>query len=275
MFTYIESLSDLEFLDSELLEKSFVGVDTEFRRTSKDNMKLALLQVNDGEEIYIIDAVKINEPGESCNFLFSDSVTKIFHSCKEDVEAIFSWTNKTVVNLFDTQLAEAFLNGEYTIGYQGLVEKKVGILIDKGETRSNWIRRPLTDSQLNYAASDVEFLIHLYVDQYRELSSSKKLHWKEEELDFLVSSVLSASQLHEEMSIEITKKEEKNLLNKFDEIVQNISEIEEINSTLFFSKKNQRSFLRLALDKGLVEACGSLTSWRSRLILEPLRSLFQ
>ena len=275
MYTYIDSLEDLDLLNSELLERSFVGVDTEFRRTSKDNMRLGLLQVNDGEEIYLIDTVAITEPGESCNFLFSDSVTKILHSCKEDVEAIYSWTSRAIVNLFDTQLAEAFLNGEYSIGYQGLVENRVGILIDKGETRSNWIRRPLTDSQLNYAASDVEFLIHLYTNQYRELSETKKLSWKKEELDFLISNILSNSHLKNEVTIEITKKEEKNLLNKFDEIIKNISEIEEVNSTLLFSKRNQKNFLRLTIDKGFLEACNSLTSWRRELISEPLEALFK
>ena len=76
-----------------------------------------------------------------------------------------------MVNLFDTQLAEAFLNGHYSIGYQGLVEEKIGITVDKGETRSNWIRRPLTDSQLNYAASDVEFLLELFIEQKQALTS--------------------------------------------------------------------------------------------------------
>ena len=162
MFTYINSISDLEVLNKELLHKPFLGVDTEFRRTRKDNMKLALLQINDAEEIYIIDTLLIEDTGDQCSFLFSSAVIKIFHSCKEDIEAIYSWSGGVMSNLFDTQLAEAFLNGDYSIGYQSLVEKKLGILIDKKETRSNWIRRPLTDSQLSYATSDVEFLIYLF-----------------------------------------------------------------------------------------------------------------
>ena len=109
MFTFIESIEDLAFLNEELLQKSYVGVDTEFRRTTKDNMRLALLQVNDGEEIYLIDAVHINNPENECDFLFSDSVKKIFHSCKEDLEAVHSWTGRVMVNLFDTQLANALL----------------------------------------------------------------------------------------------------------------------------------------------------------------------
>ena len=163
MYTYIDSIEDLEFLNKELLNKSYLGLDTEFRRTNKDNMRLALLQVNDGEEVYLIDAVNIKNPKKNCDFLFSNSVVKIFHSCKEDLEAIYSWTGKVMVNLFDTQLANALLNGHYSIGYQGLVEEKLGIPLNKKETRSNWIRRPLTEAQLDYAATDVEYLIHLYM----------------------------------------------------------------------------------------------------------------
>ena len=56
---------------------------------------------------------------------FSESVTKILHSCKEDLEAIYSWTKKEMRNIFDAQLANAFLDGDFTIGYQGLVEQEL------------------------------------------------------------------------------------------------------------------------------------------------------
>ena len=100
MYTYIESIEDLACLNEELSKKSFLGVDTEFRRTTKENMRLALLQVNDAEEIYLIDTILISDPGNHASFLFSDSVLKIFHSCKEDLEAILSWTDKELVNIF-------------------------------------------------------------------------------------------------------------------------------------------------------------------------------
>ena len=74
-----------------------------------------------------------------------------------------------MVNIFDTQIANAFLDNDYSIGYQGLVEKMLGITLDKSETRSNWIRRPLSDAQLKYAALDVEYLIHLYSQQTPQL----------------------------------------------------------------------------------------------------------
>ena len=56
MFIYIDSLEDLKYLNNELLGKEYLGVDTEFRRTQKDNMRLGLLQINDDEEIYLIDS---------------------------------------------------------------------------------------------------------------------------------------------------------------------------------------------------------------------------
>jgi ribonuclease D len=275
MFTFIESIEDLAFLNEELLLKPYVGVDTEFRRTTKDNMRLALLQINDAEEIYLVDAVLIDDPKDHSSFLFSDSVTKIFHSCKEDIEAVYSWTGKKMVNLFDTQLAEAFLNGHYSIGYQGLVEEKIGITVDKGETRSNWIRRPLTDSQLNYAASDVDFLIELFMEQKQALTVSNKLEWHNEELDFLSSRIFSPIAYDEDINIGLTKAEEKNLLNKFNDIVLHVAELKEINPTMFFSKKSQKDFLRLAINEGFEKASSEITTWRSKLIAEPLGSLFQ
>ena len=88
MFTFVDSIEDLAYLNEELSKKPYLGVDTEFRRTSKDNMRLALLQVNDEEEIYLIDTVLISDPEDHASFLHTSSVTKIFHSCKEDLEAI-------------------------------------------------------------------------------------------------------------------------------------------------------------------------------------------
>ena len=186
MFTFIDSIRDLAYLNKELSQKAYLAVDTEFRRTTKDNMKLALLQVNDEDETYLIDAILIDDPGPYVDFLFSPSVTKIFHSCKEDLEAIFSWTGKEMVNIFDTQLANSLLDGEFSIGYQGLVEQELDIVLNKNETRSNWIRRPLSDSQLKYAALDVEYLIYLYRSQKEALSRSSKLEWHNQEIKRLI-----------------------------------------------------------------------------------------
>ncbi len=274
MFTLIESIDDLSYLNQELLQKPYLGVDTEFRRTTKDNMRLALLQVNDEDEIYLIDTVLIEDPGEDASFFLSESVIKIFHSCKEDLEAIFSWTKKEVVNVFDTQIANSFLDGDFTISYQGLVEQELGIILDKNETRSNWMRRPLSDSQLKYAALDVEYLIHLYELQKARLSKFHKLDWLNQDIQRLLQLSFD-SPAPFELERTISKAQETEILMNFNKAVEEISKREKIHPTLFFSKKAQKEFLRLVFIEGLNSACEEITSWRSQLIKDEMLALLK
>lgn len=275
MFTIIDTIQDLAFLNKELLEKSYLGVDTEFRRTTKDNMRLALLQINDGEEIYLIDTIAIKDPFDHASFLFSNSVVKIFHSCKEDMEAIYSWTKKEMQNIFDTQLANSFLGDEYSISYQGLVKKKLDIDLEKKETRSNWLRRPLSDDQLKYAALDVEYLIHLYEGQTDELISSGKVDWLEEDIERMIRLIFNHDDSVQEPIRTIPKLQENKLLHELNELVENIANREKINSTLFFSKKAQKDFLRLVLMNGVNQSLKGITRWREGLIEYDLINLLK
>ena len=265
MFTLIDSIDNLAFLNKELSQKSYLGVDTEFRRTSKNDMRCALLQVNDGEEIYLIDTILIPNPEQHASFLYSKSVTKILHSCKEDLEAVYSWTNQRMSNIFDTQVANSFLGGEFSVSYQSLVESELGIVLEKKETRSNWLRRPLTDSQLKYASLDVEYLIHLYLGQKSKLKASNKLEWHDQDILNLIDATFTRIPL-QELKRTIPKAQENELLKKLDKIVENISKEESINQTLFFSKKSQKEFLRSVINQGLESALNNLSDWRKRLI---------
>ena len=274
MFTLIQTLEDLIFLNEELLKCPYVAVDTEFRRTTKDNMKLALMQVNDSSEIYLIDCVQIKEPRETCSFLSSPDPKKIFHSCREDIEAIYSWTNKGVLNIYDTQIANSLLGGTYSISYQALVKEKIGLKVSKDETRTNWLKRPLTEAQLNYAASDVYYLIDLYRLQREEFSKTNKLEWLDEESN-KDSALNSFIELPRDKLFSIQKKEEKEILNEFNNMVNKISRIERINPTLLFSKQNQKILVLNTLSFGLEIALQGITNWRSRLIKEKFSALMK
>ena len=274
MFTLIQTLEDLIFLNEELLKCPYVAVDTEFRRTTKDNMKLALMQVNDSSEIYLIDCLQIKEPRETCSFLSSPDPKKIFHSCREDIEAIYSWTNKGVLNIYDTQIANSLLGGTYSISYQGLVKEKIGLKVSKDQTRTNWLKRPLTEAQLNYAASDVYYLIDLYRLQREEFSKTNKLEWLEEESN-KDSALDSFIELPRDKLFSIQKKEEKEILNEFNNMVNKISRIERINPTLLFSKQNQKILVLNTLSFGLEIALQGITNWRSRLIKENFSALMK
>lgn len=275
MFIYIDSLEDLKYLNNELLGKEYLGVDTEFRRTQKDNMRLGLLQINDDEEIYLIDTILINEPQDNCSFLSSDSVIKILHSCKEDIEAVHSWTGSQMQNIFDTQIADSFLNGEFSISYQGLVEKVLGIKVDKGETRSNWLRRPLRDSQLNYAASDVEFLIELFKNQKKSLTEENKDNWMDQEIKSFSPKFFSDYLDDQDSTCRLNKSEERILLSKFNDVVIYLAEKHKVNPTFLFSKKNQKYFLRRVLNDGLDKAFLEITEWRSEILREPLSNIMK
>ena len=273
MYTYIDSLEDLAYLNKELLKKPLLGVDTEFRRTTKDNMRLALLQVNDAEEVYLIDTISISEPDGHADFLFSKSVLKIFHSCKEDLEAIHAWTDREIKNIFDTQIANAFLDGNFSIGYQSLVQQELDIVLNKSETRSNWLRRPLSESQLKYAALDVEYLIHIYKNQEKALSNSSKLIWHNQDIERLLNITFSPYDDYKELERTIPKTQELEILGEFNRIVEEISSNKKINPTLFFSKKAQKDFIRLVFIDGLDSACEKITPWRSKLIKKEIYNL--
>jgi len=275
MFTIIEGIEDLKILNKELMDRPYVGLDCEFRRTRKDNMKLCLLQINDGEEVYLIDTLAIKDPKECCSFLNSESVIKIIHSCREDIEAIYSWTNQRMIKIFDTQLAHALLSDNFSISYQGLVQEKLGVVLDKKETRSNWMRRPLLDSQLKYATLDVEYLINLYEEQNSQLINSSKIDWLYEDVNQLIESSINPTSMNIELPRVLSRVEEERLLLNFNNLVKEISTRESVNSTLFFSKKTQKHFLRLALSRGNDIALQEITPWRKKLIIDKLSEILR
>ena len=276
MFYLIENNIDLEDLDKELLNHKLIGVDTEFRRKSKEDIKLALIQINNGDEIFLIDCIAIGQYQGNCMFLKDSSVCKIFHSFREDIEAIFSWTNQELKNTFDTQLANAFLGGSFSISYQNLVEKMLDVKIDKFETRSNWVRRPLRDAQLLYAASDVEFLLDLHQKQLQELEQLGRFSWLQEELSYSKYKLECKENIKTIKSThKLTKEQEKRFLTDFNLLVQSLSESLKINKTLVFSKKSQKELLKFILIEGAESALCNLTLWRKELLLEKLLDLIK
>ena len=144
--------------------------------------------------------------------------------------------------------------------------------IGKEETRTNWLRRPLSEAQLNYAASDVYYLIDLYRLQKEEFSKTNKLEWLEEELN-RIPMLASFLETPNERLFSIQKKEEKKILIEFNNIVNKISKIEEINPTLLFSKQKQKILINNILSMGLDEALKGITEWRAGLIKKPLSIL--
>ncbi|MEX2365648.1 MAG: ribonuclease D, partial [Pseudohongiellaceae bacterium] len=127
---------------------------------------------------------------EPLSLLLADpQVLKVLHACSEDLE-VFQYSVGTLPTpVFDSQIASAALGTSFSISYQGLVEHYLGHSISKEETRSDWLQRPLSDAQLEYAALDVIYLLEVYENQRVQLLDQDKLRWIEEECAQLAGDI--------------------------------------------------------------------------------------
>lgn len=158
----MSDFDELEKLALSWQDANYLAIDTEFERRTTYYAKLALVQVYDNEAIYLIDPLVTDCP-ESLRVVFENpNITKILHSSKEDLEVLYTSWNCKVKGLFDTQVAYSFLHQELSIGYAKLVEEMTGIFVSKGETNSDWMKRPLSERQYEYAAKDVLYLIDIF-----------------------------------------------------------------------------------------------------------------
>ncbi|MBT8146326.1 MAG: HRDC domain-containing protein, partial [Gammaproteobacteria bacterium] len=113
----------------------------------------------------------------------------IMHSCGEDLGLLRHSLDTLPARLFDTQRAASFVGYDYSLSYQSLVKAELGLDLPKGETRSNWLRRPLAESQLEYAALDVEYLIELQSRLMEKLTALERLAWFEADCQDMLINV--------------------------------------------------------------------------------------
>ncbi len=159
---FVDSSEELKKIVKEWLKLEWLAVDTEFERRTTFYAKLALVQIYDGRQIYLIDPFEVDCPLELRKVFESPAVIKIFHSSKEDLEVLYTAWDCRIQGLFDTQVANSFLTGEISLGYAKITEIVTGIFVDKQETTSDWVKRPLGEKQLDYAAKDVLYLPEIY-----------------------------------------------------------------------------------------------------------------
>ncbi len=148
--------------------------------------QVGLVQVNAGKGNHLIDPLEIADWGAFCELMVDPAITKVFHSCSEDLQVFMAVMQLVPSPVFDTQIAASLLNLGFGCSYQNLVRHYLEIDLPKGETRSDWLQRPLYDRQLNYAALDVACLPSIYLAQQTSLSEAGRLTWLEEECTTLI-----------------------------------------------------------------------------------------
>lgn len=159
-----------------------IAVDTEFIRTDTFFPIPGLYQVGTDDAVYLIDPLAIDDWLPLQAAIEDPNCVKVMHSCSEDLEVFHSHLGLAPQSLFDSQLAHAFLTTDFSMSYARLVAHYCDVELDKGETRSNWLQRPLTDRQVHYAAEDVRYLVGIYHTQRRALEACGRLDWFFEDL---------------------------------------------------------------------------------------------
>ncbi|WP_407370174.1 ribonuclease D [Xanthomonas campestris pv. campestris] len=179
---------------SELTERlqlrpSRIGVDTEFIRERTYWPQLALVQMAIGEEILLIDPLIPGMTDALKDWLIAPDIVKVMHSASEDLVTFKCACGVLPRPLFDTQIAAALSGVGGGMGYQKLVQEVTGTLLTKGETRSDWMRRPLSPAQLEYAAEDVRYLFAIHDALTAKLTAQDRLGWLAEDGERLLGTV--------------------------------------------------------------------------------------
>lgn len=162
-------------------DAGLIGLDTEFIQERTYHPRPALVQVSDAQGVLLVDPTKISEFGPLVEVLADPSVVVVMHACTEDFKVLKILTGSTPRQVFDTQLGAAFAGHRFSLGYRELVETLLNVTLEKGETRSNWLKRPLSPSQVHYATLDVLYLLPLYRHLSAELKRMRRTSWLEEE----------------------------------------------------------------------------------------------
>jgi len=166
-----------------------IGLDTEFIRERTFWPQLALVQMAVGQDILLIDPLIPGMTEALAPWLADESITKVMHSASEDLVA-FKWACGVLPRpLFDTQIGASLAGIGGGMGYQKLVAEITGVALAKGETRSDWMRRPLSESQLQYAADDVEHLFALHDAIDARLEALGRQQWLHDDGERLLASV--------------------------------------------------------------------------------------
>lgn len=184
----ISTTKDLAAACQRLASHDYVTVDTEFLRETTFWPKLCVIQMAGPDMGFIVDALAETIDLEPFFDLMRDeSVTKVFHAARQDIEIVVHLGNLIPSPLFDTQVAAMVCGFGDSISYDQLVYKVTGARIDKSSRFTDWARRPLTQKQLDYALADVTHLRDAYQFLKANLAEQNRSHWVQDEMKVLTS----------------------------------------------------------------------------------------
>jgi ribonuclease D len=174
---WIDREDQLPALAQALEPQRSIGLDTEFLRERTFFPKLCLLQLAAAGEVWCVDTLRIGSLEALLPALSAPAARKVIHAARQDLEAVYLCTKRVMSPVFDTQIAAGCVGLKPQVGYAELVKTLLDVTVPKGQTRTDWSKRPLTREQLAYAADDVLYLddvANLLALRLRELGRE---HW--------------------------------------------------------------------------------------------------
>jgi ribonuclease D len=175
-------------LCERLAKHPFVTVDTEFLRETTFWPKVCVIQLASPQEAAAIDAMAEGlDLTPFFELMADESVVKVFHAARQDVEIVWRLARLIPKPLFDTQVAAMVCGFGEQVSYVELVRAISRVNLDKSSRFTDWSRRPLSEAQVNYAIADVTHLREIYVHLRSRLERSKRLEWLVDEMETLIS----------------------------------------------------------------------------------------
>ncbi len=184
----ITDTAELAATCTEFARHDYVTVDTEFLRETTFWPILCLIQIAGPEDECIVDPMADGiDLKPFFDLMAEESVVKVFHAARQDVEIVHNLGGLIPRPLFDSQVAAMVCGYGDSIAYNLLVSKITGGQIDKSSRFTDWARRPLTEKQLNYALADVTHLRDVYQHLKQKLEEKQRSFWVDEEMKVLTS----------------------------------------------------------------------------------------
>ena len=179
----INTPNELETLVNRALDAPCVGIDTEFVWEQTYYPRLGIIQVGLSEnDCHLIDAVTLSDLSPLGTLLSDPHTVKILHDAQQDLWILRRITDAIPCNIFDTRCAAGFAGLSSNLSLGNLLHMRLNIQLPKTETRTDWLRRPLSDKQLEYALDDVCFLPALREHILTDIQRRGRENWLAEEL---------------------------------------------------------------------------------------------
>ena len=189
-FDYIDSDAQLIEFSRKIASAKWIAVDTEFMRERTYYAQLALIQIGSEAASALIDAPALTSLEPLLEAFTRPDCLKIMHSASQDLEVLHQALGEIPAPLFDTQIAASFLGEADQIAYGAIVKQRLGVELEKDQTRTNWLQRPLSAAQLVYAQADVIYLHELFLQLSEELQQLDRLEWVYDESTALAAKTL-------------------------------------------------------------------------------------